>query len=378
MKKKILITSTDVMMLQFLIPHVFYLQENGYEVEVACSNVENHIDEVRKIFSNKVNMYCVDLKRSPNDIKNIYGLKQLTAIIKNGNYDVIWTNEPVMGVMTRLAAKKERKKGLKVIYIAHGFHFFKGARKVNWLLFYPIEKIFSYFTDLIITINDEDYNFAKKNFSKPNIKKYPGIGIDTSKFFKDIDENLISLKRKEIGIKDDEHLIISVGELEKRKNHESSIKAFSKANLSKCKMIICGVGTQENELRKLIKQLNMEEKIFLLGYRYDINELCHISDLFLFTTFQEGLSVALMEAMSVGVPCLISKIRGNVDLIEEGKGIYCDPHDVTSIKKGMEKFFSNPNCFNDAIEYNKVKIKKYDIKKVRKLLLNDINNVIGD
>ena len=143
-------------------------------------------------------------------------------------------------------------------------------------------------------------------------------------------------------------------------------------------MIICGVGTQENELRKLIKQLNMEEKIFLLGYRYDINELCHISDLFLFTTFQEGLSVALMEAMSVGVPCLISKIRGNVDLIEEGKGIYCDPHDVTSIKKGMEKFFSNPNCFNDAIEYNKVKIKKYDIKKVRKLLLNDINNVIGD
>lgn len=124
MKKKILITSTDVMMLQFLIPHVFYLQENGYEVEVACSNVENHIDEVRKIFSNKVNMYCVDLKRSPNDIKNIYGLKQLTAIIKNGNYDVIWTNEPVMGVMTRLAAKKERKKGLKVIYIAQGFQFF--------------------------------------------------------------------------------------------------------------------------------------------------------------------------------------------------------------------------------------------------------------
>ena len=156
MKKKILITSTDVMMLQFLVPHVFYLQNQGYEVEVACSNVENHVDELKDIFKTKVKMHLVELKRNPMQISNIRGLLQLMKIIKAGSYDIIWTNEPVMGIMTRLAARVVRRKKVKIIYVAHGFHFYKGAPKKNWIVYYPIEKIFSLFTDEIVTINNED------------------------------------------------------------------------------------------------------------------------------------------------------------------------------------------------------------------------------
>ena len=144
MKKKILITSTDVMMLQFLVPHVFYLQNQGYEVEVACSNVENHVDELKDIFKTKVKMHLVELKRNPMQISNIRGLLQLMKIIKAGSYDIIWTNEPVMGIMTRLAARIVRRKKVKIIYVAHGFHFYKGAPKKIGLFIIRLKKYFHF------------------------------------------------------------------------------------------------------------------------------------------------------------------------------------------------------------------------------------------
>lgn len=368
MKKKILITSTDVMMLQFLVPHVFYLQKQGYEVEVACSNVENHIDELKDIFKSKVKMHLVNLKRNPMQISNFQGLLQIMKIIKAGSYDIVWTNEPVMGIMTRLAARIVRGKTIKIIYVAHGFHFYKGAPRENWIIYYPIEKIFSLFTDEIVTINNEDYNFAKRNFTRAKIVKFPGIGINTSKFFKEVPCEVIEDKKQELGIKEDEKVILSVGELEKRKNHETSIRAFKAAKIEKAKLFICGVGTQEDSLRKLIEELQLEQQVFLLGYRTDISELCHMADVFLFTTYQEGLSVALMEAMSVGVPCIVSKIRGNVDLIEKGKGIYCNPHDVSSCASAMTKFFNNQNKFEEILKFNQKKIEEFDIAKVTHMM----------
>lgn len=144
MKKKILITSTDVMMLQFLVPHVFYLQNQGYEVEVACSNVENHVDELKDIFKTKVKMHLVELKRNPMQISNVQGLLQLIKIIKAGSYDIVWTNEPVMGIMTRLAARIVRRKKVKIIYVAHGFHFIKERLKKIGLFIIRLKKYFHF------------------------------------------------------------------------------------------------------------------------------------------------------------------------------------------------------------------------------------------
>ncbi len=372
MKKKILISSTDVMMLQFLVPHVFYLLKQGYEVEVVCSNVEGHVDELKDIFKAKVKMHLIKLKRNPMRLSNVQGLLQLIRIIRLGSYDIVWTNEPVMGVMTRLAVRIAGGKKIKIIYVAHGFHFYKGAPKKNWIIYYPIEKIFSHFTDEIVTINKEDFDFAKREFTQTKVLKFPGIGIDTSKFFKEVPSEVIEEKKKELGINSNEKVILSVGELEKRKNHETSILAFKEADVENTKLFICGVGTQENSLRKLIEELQLEQRVFLLGYRTDISELCHMSDVFLFTTYQEGLSVALMEAMAVGVPCIVSEIRGNVDLIEKGKGIYCNPYDVSSCASAITKYFENPDKFEDALKYNRNKIKEFDIEKVTRMMESEL------
>ena len=140
-------------------------------------------------------------------------------------------------------------------------------------------------------------------------------------------------------------------------------------------MLICGVGTQESSIRKLIEELQLEQKVFLLGYRTDISELCHMADVFLFTTYQEGLSVALMEAMSVGVPCIVSKIRGNVDLIEKGKGIYCNPYDMVSCASAITKYFKNQDRFEDIVKYNQNKIKEFDIEKVTHMMERELEHI---
>ena len=373
--KRILVTSTDVMMLQFLVPHIFNFVEQGYYVEVVCSDVEGHIEELTEIFQGKIKMSIVSLKRSPWDKKNIEGYKQLKDIIQKGKFDLVWTNEPVMGVLTRLAARKaHRKCKIKVLYIAHGFHFYKGASLLNWLVFYPIESIMARFTDKIITINQEDYEFALKHFKHTDVEKYPGIGVDTEKFKK------IKVAKEskciELDISSQNHIYLSVGELEKRKNHITTIKAFAQADIEDSVLLICGIGSQKEEIQKLINSLQLQEKVRLLGYRYDIGELLSISDVFTFTTYQEGLSVALMEAMANGIICLVSKIRGNVDLIEEGKGIYCDPKSVDSCRKAILK--ANQMLFSMDAEkkYNQEKISEYDIVHVKRLISATVHELL--
>lgn len=371
--KRLLVTSTDVMMLQFLVPHVYNLKGNGFNVEVVCSDVEGHIEELKDIFKDDIPFTIVNLKRNPFSLSNIEGFCQLKHLIQNGNYDVIWTNEPVMGVMTRLATITIcKEKRPKLLYVAHGFHFFKGAAMKNWIIFYPIEKILSYITDEIITINKEDHLLASRELHCKKVMYFPGIGIETSKFFKEFDEDTLLNKRKELGLKNDETVLLSVGELEKRKNHATTIEALSRVNHDKIKLLICGVGTQKKALEEQIEKLNLQKNVFLLGYRYDINELSHISDAFVFATYQEGLSVALMEAMAVGVPCIISRIRGNVDLIEHDKGLFFNPKDVNSMIEAINLFLRKRDVLGNAVIYNKKKIREFDIEKVKQLMLNEI------
>lgn len=372
--KKILITSTDVMMFQFLIPHIENFLENGYEVEIACSEVEGHLDEVRTLIGEKVKIHTLALARSPFKLKNAKGYSQLKELIKRGGFNLIWTNEPVMGVLTRLAAKKVKKHNRpKIIYFAHGFHFFKGCSISRWLFYYPVEKSLARLCDLIITINEEDYILAKNKFKGQKIVKFPGVGINTSKFVsKGVD---IEKKKASLDLPKNSTVFLSVGELEKRKNHKTTIRAFSKANIENAYLLICGVGSQEKELKKQIKALGMEQRILLLGYRYDVGELLETADYFVFTTFQEGLSVALMEAMSVGAKCVISKIRGNVDLVKDGDGITCDPKDVESCTKALLDAVSFD--WESAIRRNKEYIKEFDIENVKSLMLEEVKLLIG-
>lgn len=362
--RRILITSTELMMLQFLLPHVDNLIDYGFQVEIACSNVGNRIDEVLNYFKNRVPVHQVELCRSPLSLKNSRGFFQLKKIIDKGRYNLIWTNEPVMGMMTRLAAGKYRRNGLKVIYMVHGFHFYKGAPFINWMLYYTVEKFMALYTDSIVTINREDY-YRAKNFGIKSVYYIPGIGFNTKKFLHASDSRIE--KRKELGIPENSFVVLSIGELGKRKNHEIIIKAIAQCEETDIYYILCGEGRLESALKDLAKKHSIHNRVIFTGYRKDIVEICGCADVMAHPSRREGLGIAALEGMASGLPIICSYINGIKDYTKNGMTGVCinNPLDVTAFKQAILKYYYNHHMIEKVKQYNIKHIKKFDLENVK-------------
>lgn len=280
-----------------------------------------------------IHIHQIDFIRSPLDIRNYKAYKQLKEVVSREKYDVIHCNTPIGGVLGRLVGKKCKVKN--IIYQAHGFHFFKGAPLLNWLVYFPMEWFFSFFTDVLITINKEDFDFSKKMKSR-KIKYTHGIGVDVSRFGDNkCDKNI---KRKEIGLPENAIMLLSVGEINKNKNHEVVLRALAKLDDKNVYYCIAGKGTKDKYLLELAENLHILDRVIFLGFREDINELLVCSDIFCFPSLREGLPVSLMEAMAAGLPVVCSEIRGNTDLIVDGQGGFlCKPNDINGFAEKINK-----------------------------------------
>ena len=354
------------MMIQFLVPHVIHLAENGYKVEIACSDVGGRMNEVHeKLSAYTEKIHVVRLERSPISPKNILGYSDVKSVIKQGNYDIIWTNEPVMGVVTRLAARRARKRGTKVLYMVHGFHFYKGSPKKYWMIFYPIEKIMAKFADLIVTVNKEDYARAK-TFAN-NVKYIHGIGINTERLTLGENQNDI---RQELGLEEDAFLVLSVGELNTNKNQKTIIEAINQLNDSEIHYILCGKGDELENLQKIVAKYKLEQNVHFLGYRTDVVDICSQSDIYVMPSHREGLPVASLEAMYCGLPLVTSNIRGLVDVMKDGKsGYLARPDDVQRFAKAIAKLKRSPKLRKQMGENNKITVEPYCIENTKKEVL---------
>lgn len=316
-KKKILFAANlESFFTKFLIPQLKYFKENGYEVHVAAKSENIDIPYCDKKFD-------VDFARGFNIKQNVRSYKQMKRIFKDEHYDIVSCHTPFGAAITRLAYKNSKVKGTKMVYMNHGFHFYKGAPLLNWLLFYPAEKYLAKYTDTLITINLEDYELSKKKF-KTNTVYVKGIGLDPSKFdFEMTDKEKLDL-RKSLGLKKDDFVMIYPAELLPRKRQIWLINTLSellKEN-SNFKLLLPGKDSMNGACQKLVSKLNLDDQIKFLGFRKDIPQLLRISDLALTSSKQEGLPVNVMEAIYCGLPVVATNCRGNRDLIEDGKNGY--------------------------------------------------------
>lgn len=368
--KRLLVTSTDLMMIQFLVPHIINLSQNGYEIELACSNVGDRLDEVREVLSPHTSaIHEVRLQRNPLSISNLKGYKDMAKIMSNSRFDIIWTNEPVMGVVTRLAARKLRKQGTKVLYMVHGFHFFHGAPKVNWLLYYPIEKFSAHLADAICTVNEEDYRRAN-TFNVSRVEYIHGIGINTDRLSPQESRNDI---RRELGLSESDFIILSVGELNKNKNQSTIIKALSILQNPKIHYIVCGKGVEEGNLKHLAKKEGLSSNIHFLGYRRDVVDICSSANAYVMPSFREGLPVSSLEAMYCGLPLITSKTRGLVDVNRDGiNGYSCKCTDYRDFAEKIQFLFNSSDLCNRIGTQNKSDVLPFTIAntktEIKKLL----------
>ena len=312
-----------------------------------------------------VKMFDSHTYRSITAIKdNWIAFRNLRRVIKNNNIKVIHCNTPVGGLIGRICGKIYHID--KVIYTAHGFHFYKGAPLINRTLFKWAEQIMAHWTDVIITMNQEDYEAAKRFHLKKGGKVYKvhGVGITLSDFNSvDVNRDMI---RKGLGLKKTDIVCVSAGDLVPRKNYQIAIKAIAKAKNPNLHYLICGTGSDMERLRRLAENLKISKQIHFLGFRTDMVELFKSSDVFLFTSLQEGLPRSLMEAMACGLPCVVSKIRGNIDLIQDGKGgILCEADDSSEYAAAIQKIASNRTLRDSMKQTNLKAIQEYDVSVVK-------------
>lgn len=371
MKKKALMTASVASMIDlFNMDNIHILQEAGYEVHVASNfkfgsiTSQERVDTFRRELTDAgITTYHIPIPRSISDVKNIIlSYRQMKQLCEKEKYDLIHTQSPIGGVVTRLAARNIRTQGSRVIYTAHGFHFFQGASKKNWMLFYPIEKFLSRYTDVLITINQEDYQRAQK-FHARQVRYLPGIGIDIQEFSKHRSDR--AQVRESIGITDQDFLLVSVGQISKRKNQGTFIKAMAEISDVTIKYLIVGLGEYEQTDRELAKSLHVDNRVIFAGYRENVNALLHAADCFVFPSLQEGLPVSLMEAMAAKVPVVCSRIRGNTDLITDGfNGRLVEPMDVKGYAKAVMELKLHKEQAATYRENAFDKIKEFSIQAV--------------
>ncbi|MDI6452377.1 glycosyltransferase family 4 protein [Peloplasma aerotolerans] len=371
MKKALMLASVASMIDLFNRDNLDILTSLGFHVDVACNfdngsiTSQEKVDTFkRELIDSDYQVHNLPIPRSITKLKKIYqSYKIVNKLCQTNNYEIVHCHSPIGGFIARLACKKARKKGTKVIYTAHGFHFYKGAPIKNWIIYYTIEKMLSKFTDTIITMNIEDYQNAKR-FSTKNTIYIPGIGIDV-----DLIKNTVinkSSKRKQLGLTDEDFVFISIGQLSVRKNHEVIIKALSLVTNDSIKLIICGLGELESYLQKLVNDLGLKKRVIFTGYRSDVYELLHMSDAFIFPSLQEGLPVSLMEAMAVGLPVVCSRIRGNIDLIQDGiNGLLMNPKDIEATSKNINLIYKDKIIRQKMSENNIKIINNYDKNIIR-------------
>ena len=381
--KKVLIVATVPSMVgMFNMRNIEILQDIGYKVHVACNfedtsawpieEVDNFIKKMKELH---ISYFQVDFSRSAMQLyQHIKSYRQILYLMKSNCYSFVHTHTPIASAIARLAA---HRTNTKVIYTAHGFHFYNGASVKSWILYYPLEKFLSYWTDILITINHEDHHRAIKKFHAGKTVFIPGIGIDIEKI-SSLSVNKKE-KRRELEIPEEAFIFLSVGELSKRKNHKVVIEALGKIQNPSIYYLIAGTGKSEKIYRNLIKYYKLENNIKILGYRDDIIELCKISDCFIHPSLREGLGIAPIEAMASGLPLIASNINGIKDYARDRiTGICVDPHSISEMKTAIEIIARNTDENKKYINYNKEEAKKYDINIVDKIMKNiysDLNMV---
>lgn len=368
--KKVLLTATvQSHICQFHKPLVQMLHRHGCEVHVAARDNLAEKNGLKLDFADKV--YDIPFARSPKSADNIKAYRQLKAILQTEQYDVIHCNTPMGGIVTRLAAQNARKQGTQVFYTAHGFHFYNGAPKKNWLVFYPIEKQFAKITDKLITINREDRSLAQKKFQS-QIHYIHGVGVDAERYQPASVGEKAAL-RKELGFSQERNILLCVGELLPNKNQIMAIRAVQmlRQDYPEVLLLVAGNGPEREHLENAVHEYGLQDHVIFLGYCTCLEKYQKAADLLVSCSQREGLPLNIVEAMLSGNPVVASKNRGHCELIEDGKtGFLVERNDHVSMADRIKLLLSNSTGLEDMGKRARAFALDYSVENVRQELEN--------
>lgn len=370
---KILYTATVLSHIcQFHLPYLEMFRERGIEVHVAARN--NLAEKNGLQLRHCDRYYDLPFQRSPKDPRNVEAGRQLKALLAKEHYDVILCNTPMGGIVTRLVSQASRKQGARVVYMAHGFHFYKGAPKKNWMVFYPIEKTMAKLCDLVITITEEDYALAKEKFPC-EVSRIHGVGVRTDRYHPVSAEEALAMRQKE-SLSETDFAILCTGELNKNKDQKTLIAAAAllRDKIPNLKILLAGNGPTEGELRAQIASEHLEDTVKLLGYRTDLETVVPAMNLIVSCSHREGLPLNILEAMLCRKAVVATVNRGHKELVEDGKtGFLLQPGDALTMAQRIYDLYSDPSMAETMGNGGFGKAQAYTVDAVRSELTKALN-----
>lgn len=366
---KILYTATVLSHIcQFHLPYLQELQERGHTVHVAAHD--------NLAVKNGLTLKYTDrfietpFQRSPKSLDNIRAYRQLKKLIRAEKYDLIVCNTPMGGIVTRLAAKGS---GARVVYIAHGFHFFKGASRAAWMVYYPIEKWMARYCDTLVTINEEDYALAQKDFPV-RAAHICGVGVRSERYHS-VDYDTAAKMRKAEGLDERDFVILCTGELNKNKDQKTLVSAAAllRNRIPNLKVLLAGNGPTEQALREQIAAEHLEDTVKLLGYRTDLENVAPAADLIVSCSIREGLGLNVIEGMLCRKPVVASINRGHNELIEDGvNGYLVQPGSAQEFADRIYDAYANAAMADRMGMAGEKKAKAYTVAEVKKTMMSII------
>lgn len=383
--KKVLIVASVVSFIEwFNKENISFLKNNmNCEVHIACNfdymddtDIIRTKEYIEKIKIQGIILHNIAFVRNPINLNNIKAYRELKKIVYDEKFDLIHCHTPTVSMMVRIAAQGMRKKGTVVMYTCHGFHFHNSSSKMNWVLYYPVEKILSRFCDYIVTINKEDYHRAKK-FHCQNVRYIPGVGIDINAIRNIVVEK--NKKRASVGIPNDKILIISVGELISRKNHEVIIRALAQIDNSDIYYAIAGKGPLKEYLAELAEKLGIKNQVIFLGFRTDVYELYHVADMSAFPSKIEGLGLAGIEALASGIPVISSNVHGIRDYMIDGEtGYMVEPENVNGYAEAIKRLVDHPEIRSDMKSACFRAAEPFELSNALNVMWNIYKEILGE
>jgi glycosyltransferase EpsD len=367
MKKKVLFTASVSRHIKaFHLPCLKWFQEQGFETHVACRSAYD-LPFVDKHWE-------IPFERAPFSKENFSAYKRLKVAIEEGNFSLIHCHTPAASVLTRLASKASRRNGTKLIYTAHGFHFFTGAPWLNWMLYYPIELWLSNMTDAIVCINHEDFNRIKRKGSKTcEYHLIPGVGTDKNRFF-NVEKSEKETIRQKNNIDLNDFIVVYCAEFSDRKNHQFIIKAV-RDNIQRLdnniKFLFAGKGETEEHLKDLVRKYKLEDKFHFLGFRSDIDQVYKMADIGISSSKQEGLGLNLVEEMMCGLPVIATLIRGHNEIIDDQQnGFLFTQGNASQFVDLIQLLKNDKTLYQNFSEKAMIKARKFELNNALETMTN--------
>ena len=367
--KKILLVANVAKehVLKFHVPTIRMLKEQGWQVDVACSGTEDvpYCDH----------QYRMSYQRSPFNLALFRGIRELKKIVNEGQYDIVYCHTPVGGIAGRLAARKARKHGTTVIYMAHGYHFYKGAPFVNWAVYYPVEKILSRMTDKIVLINREDFELTKKRFKNCTAYFIPGIGVDLDRLKVEDKAAVRHQYREQFDIPQDAAVLIYLAELLPNKNQTFLMRVLKQVLQSEKNvyLVLAGFDHSNGAFEQYAEEIGVKDHVCFLGWREDVGSLLAMADICTATSIREGFGLNLVEAMACDLPVIAAKNRGHETIIRDGEnGLLIDQGDESGFTEAVLRLIRDDGFREQLIETGRKEVGQYSkeaiLKKIDKII----------